>query len=52
MNTKYWIGLIIFSVVSAFAATLFTQYAWIGGAIMGLCYSAVYSLGKSEGKVK
>lgn len=47
---KFWIGLIIFSIVSALAAALFTKYAWLGGIIMGLCYSAVYSLGKLEGR--
>lgn len=45
---KYWIGLIIFSIVSASAAALFTTHAFIGGAIMGVCYAAVYALGQSD----
>lgn len=47
---KYWIGLIVFSIVSVFAATLYTKYAFVGGVIMGLCYAAIYALGKSEGQ--
>lgn len=45
---KYWVGLIIFSIVSACAAALFTTHAFIGGAIMGVAYAAVYALGQSD----
>lgn len=45
---KYWIGLLVFSIVSATAAALFTTHAFIGGAIMGVAYAAVYALGQSE----
>ena len=47
---NYWIGLILFSIISAFTAILFTNYAFIGGAIMGLCYAAIYCLGKHDGE--
>jgi hypothetical protein len=47
---KYWIGLIIFSIVSACAAAIFAYSAFIGGAIMGICYAAIYHLGKSDGE--
>lgn len=48
---NFWIGLVLFSIVSAFAASLYsTDFTFIGGAINGLCYSAVYRLGRYDQK--
>ena len=50
MNTEYWLGLIVFSILSAVAAVVFAKYAFIGGAIMGILYAGVYYLGEREGR--
>lgn len=50
MNVEYWLGLIVFSILSACAAALYTTSAFTGGAIMGILYAGVYYLGTREGR--
>lgn len=42
----FWLGLVVFSLISAVCAALFTKYAFIGGAIMGLLYKAAWDLSR------
>lgn len=42
----FWLGLIVFSFLSAVSAALFTKYAFIGGAIMGILYKVVWELSR------
>lgn len=43
----FWLGLVVFSFISAICAVLFAaDYAFVGGAIMGLLYKAVWDLSR------
>lgn len=42
----FWLGLVVFSFISAVSAALFSSYAFIGGAIMGILYTAVWELSR------
>lgn len=50
MNTEYWLGLIVFSILSACAAALYTTSTFAGGAVMGILYAGIYYLGEREGR--
>ena len=42
----FWLGLIVFSFISAVCALLFSKYAFIAGAVMGLLYKAIWDLSR------
>lgn len=42
----FWLGLIVFSFISAICAVAFTKYAFFAGAVMGLVYKGVWDLSR------
>lgn len=49
---KYWIGLIIFGIITALTAYIYhIGHSFIGGAINGAVYAGVWYLAQSDVKV-
>lgn len=51
----FWLGLIVFSFISAICAALFTKYAFVGGGVMAFLYKGVWDLSRyvqDKGKTK
>lgn len=46
----FWLGLVVFSFISAVTAALFAKYAFVAGAIMGILYNAVWVLSRHTQK--